>query len=140
MESQIIMTLSLPSTRKSLVLLCGTAVLATVSGCGRNNEIDVSAGVGITATRSKCPAVAVPLHTGDITLFDPATSRDASAIDVVATITNLVPQCNDTGEKIYQQAGFDVIATRRSEEHTSELQSLMRTSYAVFCLKKKHPK
>src|SRR3546814_1458042 len=29
-------------------------------------------------------------------------------------------------------------ARRRSEEHTSELQSLMRISYAVFCLKKKH--
>src|SRR3546814_6119003 len=29
------------------------------------------------------------------------------------------------------------IAFDRSEEHTSELQSLMRTSYAVFCLKKK---
>src|SRR3546814_3029075 len=28
--------------------------------------------------------------------------------------------------------------TNRSEEHTSELQSLMRISYAVFCLKKKH--
>src|SRR3546814_8827510 len=28
--------------------------------------------------------------------------------------------------------------TLRSEEHTSELQSLMRISYAVFCLKKKH--
>src|SRR3546814_10253659 len=28
----------------------------------------------------------------------------------------------------------------RSEEHTSELQALMRTSYAVFCLKKKHNK
>src|SRR3546814_1879799 len=28
-------------------------------------------------------------------------------------------------------------STRRSEEHTSELQSLMRISYAVFCLKKK---
>src|SRR3546814_6875954 len=28
----------------------------------------------------------------------------------------------------------------RSEEHTSELQSLMRISYAVFCLKKKHRK
>src|SRR3546814_7876353 len=27
----------------------------------------------------------------------------------------------------------------RSEEHTSELQSLMRNSYAVFCLKKKKP-
>src|SRR3546814_6758617 len=30
-------------------------------------------------------------------------------------------------------------ATLRSEEHTSELQSLMRNSYAVFCLKKKKP-
>src|SRR3546814_4034547 len=29
------------------------------------------------------------------------------------------------------------IALSRSEEHTSELQSLMRISYAVFCLKKK---
>src|SRR3546814_15802796 len=120
MESQIIMTLRLPSTRKSLVLLCGTAVLVTVSGCGRNNEIDVSAGVGITATRDKCPAVAVALYTGDITLFDPATSRDASAVDVVATITNLVPQCNDTGAKIYQQAGFDVHATGSEERRGGE--------------------
>src|SRR3546814_2147158 len=31
-------------------------------------------------------------------------------------------------------------ARPRSEEHTSELQSLMRTSYAVFCLKKKKTK
>src|SRR3546814_2860507 len=30
--------------------------------------------------------------------------------------------------------------SRRSEEHTSELQSLMRISYAVFCLKKKKKK
>src|SRR3546814_10290789 len=30
-----------------------------------------------------------------------------------------------------------VVTQRRSEEHTSELQSLMRISYAVFCLKKK---
>src|SRR3546814_10274089 len=33
--------------------------------------------------------------------------------------------------------GRDAAVGRRSEEHTSELQSLMRTSYAVFCLKKK---
>src|SRR3546814_4384267 len=32
---------------------------------------------------------------------------------------------------------FAVIPLARSEEHTSELQSLMRISYAVFCLKKK---
>src|SRR3546814_2369795 len=36
---------------------------------------------------------------------------------------------------------FDLVAAvRRSEEHTSELQSLMRISYAVFCLKKKRKK
>src|SRR3546814_4895962 len=32
------------------------------------------------------------------------------------------------------------LTTTRSEEHTSELQSLMRISYAVFCLKKKNTK
>src|SRR3546814_9884609 len=31
----------------------------------------------------------------------------------------------------------DTVAVHRSEEHTSELQSLMSSSYAVFCLKKK---
>src|SRR3546814_6869844 len=35
---------------------------------------------------------------------------------------------------------FENDAMRRSEEHTSELQSLMRISYAVFCLKKKKHK
>src|SRR3546814_4266914 len=33
--------------------------------------------------------------------------------------------------------GFERPLSGRSEEHTSELQSLMRNSYAVFCLKKK---
>src|SRR3546814_3757404 len=33
--------------------------------------------------------------------------------------------------------GLGVVIGARSEEHTSELQSLMRISYAVFCLKKK---
>src|SRR3546814_8883103 len=42
-------------------------------------------------------------------------------------------------EQSNQQRVLSVILgplTRRSEEHTSELQSLMRISYAVFCLKK----
>src|SRR3546814_6371555 len=34
-------------------------------------------------------------------------------------------------------SGDALASGKRSEEHTSELQSLMRTSYAVFCLKKK---
>ena len=106
------MAISLPS-RKNLILMCGAAAMATVAGCAKDNEIELAGGVGITATRSACPAVAVPLHTGDITLFDPATSRDARAIDVVATITNVTPQCNDTGEKVYQLADFETVATRR---------------------------
>ena len=106
------MAISLPS-RKNLILMCGAAAMATVAGCAKDNEIELAGGVGITATRSACPAVAVPLHTGDITLFDPATSRDARAIDVVATITNVTPQCNDTGEKVYQLADFEIVATRR---------------------------
>src|SRR3546814_3968347 len=40
------------------------------------------------------------------------------------------------GEPIDLRAG-EAHEARRSEEHTSELQSLMRISYAVFCLKKK---
>src|SRR3546814_10359288 len=35
-------------------------------------------------------------------------------------------------------AGWKRVGEKRSEEHTSELQSLMRISYAVFCLKKKN--
>src|SRR3546814_6429669 len=41
------------------------------------------------------------------------------------------------GDGVDPEIGF---AGARSEEHTSELQSLMRISYAVFCLKKKKPK
>lgn len=99
--------------RKFLAMLCGTAAVVAVAGCAKDNEIELTGGVGITASRSACPAVAVPMHTGDITLFDPATSRDAAAIDIVAAITNLTPQCNDQGEKVYQLASFDVVATRR---------------------------
>src|SRR3546814_7883793 len=43
----------------------------------------------------------------------------------------------EAGEAGDQHPGFPVRA-QRSEEHTSELQSLMRISYAVFCLKKKN--
>src|SRR3546814_7149179 len=42
----------------------------------------------------------------------------------------------EAGDLVLAQEVGDLIAVR-SEEHTSELQSLMRISYAVFCLKKK---
>src|SRR3546814_967250 len=40
-------------------------------------------------------------------------------------------------EELWAMSSPFIDATLRSEEHTSELQSLMRISYAVFCLKKK---
>src|SRR3546814_2156981 len=47
---------------------------------------------------------------------------------------------NDKGEgkfvKFHWKPVLGIQSTTRSEEHTSELQSLMRISYAVFCLKK----
>src|SRR3546814_10066997 len=53
------------------------------------------------------------------------------------------PRRSDILERVFRQqhqigrhSRLDRAITR-SEEHTSELQSLMRTSYAVFCLKKK---
>src|SRR3546814_10752200 len=50
----------------------------------------------------------------------------------------LFADVQDAADNIIQmQAQWAEAMTTRSEEHTSELQSLMRISYAVFCLKKK---
>src|SRR3546814_7030282 len=49
--------------------------------------------------------------------------------DVIAFLTNLAEHVGPEARFVHQGM--------RSEEHTSELQSLMRISYAVFCLKKK---
>jgi hypothetical protein len=57
--------------------------------------------------------VAIPAATGDVTLFNPPASRDARAIDVVATITNLRSTCDESGTNIVSTATFDVQAQRR---------------------------
>src|SRR3546814_7212998 len=50
-----------------------------------------------------------------------------------------VKPSNSQGVSTPDQAqNASAVETTRSEEHTSELQSLMRISYAVFCLKKKN--
>src|SRR3546814_4557627 len=56
-----------------------------------------------------------------------------------ATISNMAPEYGATAAMFFiDQNTLDYLTlTGRSEEHTSELQSLMRNSYAVFCLKKK---
>ena len=98
-------------------------VAATLAGCSREGDLDIGAGVGVNVTRSGCPAVAVPDGTGDITLFNPSDSQDASAIDVVASITNIRPTCSESGEKIFSQASFDVQA-RRSDTQGSRTVTL----------------
>src|SRR3546814_4260142 len=51
--------------------------------------------------------------------------------------TRLVLLDGFAGKVIESFGHFEIGGSVRSEEHTSELQSLMRISYAVFCLKKK---
>src|SRR3546814_7952433 len=66
-------------------------------------------------------------------LVIPAAKRAAfEAKDIVQAVRLL-----DVLEQPRLQDLFVARLRQRSEEHTSELQSLMRTSYAVFCLKKK---
>src|SRR3546814_1559574 len=63
------------------------------------------------------------LHALDIPLFGIAARRAGVGDDRI--------------DRLGPHAGHRVVDGLRSEEHTSELQSLMRISYAVFCLKKK---
>jgi len=98
-------------------------VAAALAGCSREGDLDVGAGVGVNVTRSGCPTVAIPDGTGDITIFNPASSQDADAIDIVASVTNVRTTCNESGEKIYAQATFDVQA-RRSDASGSRTVTL----------------
>src|SRR3546814_8790492 len=59
--------------------------------------------------------------------------------DAPAILGHARPRAQLFGRKKFDAIGVDDdIEGRRSEEHTSELQSLMRISYAVFCLQKKN--
>ena len=86
---------------------------AALAGCRSEGDLVVQQGVGITALRTVCPAVGIPDYTGNITLFSPADARTADAIDVTATMTNVRTTCDDSGEKVYAVANFDVFAQRR---------------------------
>src|SRR3546814_2688182 len=54
------------------------------------------------------------------------------------TAADIMDQYVDRLLEGYDGGAFRIAWDTRSEEHTSELQSLMRISYAVFCLKKKN--
>src|SRR3546814_2453646 len=96
--------------------------------------------------------VAIPPHIAaqcrpPVSPLSRAASRTGQSIGIVGP--GFVVRCGVVGERSgrwrlrrrivaqdVQRRGVQI----RSEEHTSELQSLMRISYAVFCLKKKQKK
>src|SRR3546814_5475154 len=71
------------------------------------------------------PGVAMAAHTLEIEATRPAEDVDVAGVP-------------DPALRHRRPWVRFLIGTGRSEEHTSELQSLMRISYAVFCLKKKN--
>src|SRR3546814_8991519 len=69
----------------------------------------------------------------------PATARGARDMDAKTLCLGVLSRGAASGyeiKKAFEEGPFSHFH-QRSEEHTSELQSLMRISYAVFCLKKK---
>ena len=93
-----------------------TAALAAIlmlGACRHAGDITSDNGGGIYAVRSSCPILGVPAGTGDITLFNPADSRDSRAIDVSATITDVRGSCADVGNDVVSTATFNVVALRR---------------------------
>src|SRR3546814_9799450 len=94
-------------------LLGGCALLA-LAGCGADDVASPGEGVIVVPTPTPSPTPS-PTPT-------PTPTPGGPAADCPTGFTN---------------AGVIANLRNRSEEHTSELQSLMRISYAVFCLKKK---
>src|SRR3546814_5995925 len=83
--------------------------------------------------------------------FDPHETRRSLGTFVVLSLIEAAKQAQaphvylgywiERSRKMAYKTRFqplEGLGADRSEEHTSELQSLMRISYAVFCLKKKH--
>src|SRR3546814_3930339 len=99
-------------------------------------------GVGARAGEDQRLAVAVDERGEDLGLV--AVIDDEDAVIDGARLLRLAGDLVDGGvhqELVHERRDLTVERRRehelRSEEHTSELQSLMRISYAVFCLKKK---
>src|SRR3546814_4448409 len=66
-----------------------------------------------------------------------ADDHDAELAELRRLSTSADQFLVDLEQREREASGIPTLKVGRSEEHTSELQSLMRTSYAVFCLKKK---
>jgi hypothetical protein len=93
-------------------LISALALAAALAGCKSTGDIVIDEGVGIQSVRSACPAVGIPDFTGDMTVFRTAGDTSAANIDLVAAMTNVRSQCNESGDKVYTSVTFDVLARR----------------------------
>lgn len=93
--------------------LAALIAVAMLSACRHAGDLTDENGGGVYAVRSSCPIAGVPAGTGDITMFDPAGSTDARAIDVTAAITDVRAVCQDAGNDVVSTATFTVNALRR---------------------------
>src|SRR3546814_6362560 len=67
--------------------------------------------------------------------------QGSQAVGMGKALADASPVAREVFQEVDEALGqhlFKLMSEGRSEEHTSELQSLMRISYAVFCLKKKN--
>src|SRR3546814_2543286 len=78
-------------------------------------------------------------HRLELLLFDSLLRSERISTRTRAAAVAALERAGRDNTRLFDdlQSVISILADARSEEHTSELQSLMRTSYAVFCLKKK---
>ena len=102
--------LGLPHVKLRLAAIVAIVLLAS---CRHAGDITAENGGGVYAVRSDCPIAGIPTGTGDVTIFDPADSREASAIDVTAAISQLRANCQDTTNEVISTVNFTVTGLRR---------------------------
>src|SRR3546814_8764931 len=105
-------------------------VLAVVKPFGRNSFLQIS----LTKDRARRNAGRLPCRPR-MRILSPKKRR--AAIFATFLSRNDIDAFERPQEENARRTRLHGGGAGRSEEHTSELQSLMRTSYAVFCLKKK---
>src|SRR3546814_5697549 len=107
---------------------------------GANRELPLSAWTTTPYSRSDTEAVFREAMHGNGEWLELPTLTDLDRLaDLKPVVAEMTALTQPTTEQMSLLAWLcmQTFAADRSEEHTSELQSLMRISYAVFCLKKK---
>src|SRR3546814_8780012 len=117
----------------------GAAIAAKLDGNGRVAIAFSGDGACNQGTTFEAMNLAVVVKAPAIFVFENNHYSEHTGVDyAVGTNKDIASRAEAFGMKAWRANGCDYFDTYdRSEEHTSELQSLMRISYAVFCLKKK---